>query len=322
MFCFKLIYSVLFFLISSIVPCHRRFHCSNILAILPYSGLFCSLCCMRTTHGYEHHLQGATPILHCCLLCVRVLICPTNQHSSSLLRSQFPKSSAVYPKSPNQLGSCCNIHPAFPHAILDRWHDGLDAQMDKLCASPGDMDHVLSMTRTVLARTTAVAMLIGGISVWWTSPVCLTISKSQSSAASSTRKDSCRRARLNCQRTRLSIPHLLARLPQYHVVDDPTVRTDRPLALLAIHAYYSTGHHSTISVQWESAFVFGNGYTCGAFGRTYCGTCLPSPSPKNMYIRTKSRPSHVFLFRGTGIRSSGMRSVFEETFNGVEDICA
>ncbi|KAG2338937.1 hypothetical protein BDR05DRAFT_977890 [Suillus weaverae] len=47
-----------------------------------------------------------------------------------------------------------------------------------------DMGDVLRVTRTVLARTTAAVMLIGGLSVWWTSPVCLAISKSQSSEVS------------------------------------------------------------------------------------------------------------------------------------------
>ncbi|KAG1882564.1 hypothetical protein F4604DRAFT_1901989 [Suillus subluteus] len=52
----------------------------------------------------------------------------------------------------------------------------------------GDMGDVLRVTRTVLARTTAAVMLIGGLSVWWTSPVCLAISKSQASEASTQEK--------------------------------------------------------------------------------------------------------------------------------------
>ncbi|KIK46217.1 hypothetical protein CY34DRAFT_800749 [Suillus luteus UH-Slu-Lm8-n1] len=52
----------------------------------------------------------------------------------------------------------------------------------------GDMGDVLRVTRTVLARTTVAVMLIGGLSVWWTSPVCLSISKSQASEASTEEK--------------------------------------------------------------------------------------------------------------------------------------
>jgi len=40
-----------------------------------------------------------------------------------------------------------------------------------------DISNVLRITRTVLARTTAASILLGGISLWWTSPICLTISR-------------------------------------------------------------------------------------------------------------------------------------------------
>ncbi|KAG0700089.1 alkaline-phosphatase-like protein [Suillus ampliporus] len=160
----------------------------------------------------------------------------------------------------------------------------------------GDMGDVLRMARTVLARTTAAAMLIGGISLWWTSPVCLAISNGQSSQQSS--------ASASQEKTEVTVlgfanafgsPYLIFWLIFLSIVwlmtqlsgqivlgvrdvhglneaftsntpssalDLATVKRDLcfsevvPLALLAMHTFYGTGHQSTIpSVQWKSAFI-------------------------------------------------------------------
>ncbi|KAG1722347.1 hypothetical protein EDB19DRAFT_1898207 [Suillus lakei] len=174
----------------------------------------------------------------------------------------------------------------------------------------GDMGDVLRVMRTGLARTAAAVMLIGGISIWWTSPVCLAISKSQSSGASTTQEktevtvlgfaNAFGSPYLMFWLIFLSIVWLMtqlsgqivlglssiALLSYLEIIDSvrdvhglnaaftsatpsstlDLTNTNRdlvfseivPLALLATHTYYSTGHQATFSsVQWKSAFVLG-----------------------------------------------------------------
>ncbi|KAG2337374.1 hypothetical protein BDR05DRAFT_970349 [Suillus weaverae] len=173
----------------------------------------------------------------------------------------------------------------------------------------GGMGDVLRVTRTVLARTTAAVILIGGLSVWWTSPVCLAISKSQSSEASTQEKTE---VTVLGFANAFGSPYLMfwliffsvvwlttqlsgqivlglsaiALLSYLEIIDSvrdvhslnnaftsptPSSTLDLantnsnhdlsfsdivPLAHLATHTYYSTGHQSTFpSIQWKSAFI-------------------------------------------------------------------
>ena len=174
-----------------------------------------------------------------------------------------------------------------------------------------NMGEVVRMVRTVLARTTAAAVLIGGVSLWWTSPICLAISKTQSSISASEEEKA--QVMVLGFANAFGSPYLIfwliflslvwlmtqlsgqvvlglasiALLSYLEVVDsvrdvhglnealasstpssalELTARTRDlvfseivPLALLAMHTYYATGHQSTIpSLQWKSAFVFSN----------------------------------------------------------------
>lgn len=174
-----------------------------------------------------------------------------------------------------------------------------------------NMGGVLRTTRTILARTTAAAVLLGGISLWWTSPICLAISKSQSSQQGASTSDEKAQVMVLGFANAFGSPYLIfwliflslvwlmtqlsgqvvlgltsvALLSYLEVVDSVrdvyglnealasstpssalhlTAGTREiifpeiaPLALLAMHTYYATGHQSTIpSLQWKTAFIF------------------------------------------------------------------
>ncbi|KAG1729759.1 hypothetical protein EDB19DRAFT_1913193 [Suillus lakei] len=100
-----------------------------------------------------------------------------------------------------------------------------------------------------------------------------------------------------------------------------------PLALLATHTYYSTGHQSTFpSVQWKSVFVLGKTlsfpfshlsvalfcFSRSRFRWSYSGISLPSPTPSKYRCKcTKSRIRDVLIFRGV-----------EAASDDVENLCA
>ncbi|KAF9236128.1 hypothetical protein BU15DRAFT_89293 [Melanogaster broomeanus] len=143
------------------------------------------------------------------------------------------------------------------------------------------------LTRTVLARLNLAVVLFGGVTLWWTSPVCLEI-----------KSDACR------ERTQVTVlgfanafgsPYLvfwtnflsvvwlctqltgqvvLAVRDAHGLMDafassKPSMALDLnalrrglsfsevvPLALLAVHAFLGTGHQPTIpSMQWKTAFI-------------------------------------------------------------------
>ncbi|KAG2133743.1 hypothetical protein DEU56DRAFT_859098 [Suillus clintonianus] len=176
----------------------------------------------------------------------------------------------------------------------------------------GYMGDSLRVTRTVLARTSAVVMLIGGVSAWWTSPVCLAISTSQSPSSSASTAQEKTEVTVLGFANAFGSPYLIfwliflsivwlmtqlsgqiiiglssiALLSYLEIIDSvrdvhslnaafttppppPNLANNNinrellfsdivPLALLATHTYYSTGHQSTFSsLQWKSAFVFG-----------------------------------------------------------------
>lgn len=177
----------------------------------------------------------------------------------------------------------------------------------------GDVGGVLRMIRTVLARTTAAAVLVGGISLWWTSPICLAISQTQSSEQSASTSEDKAQVTVLGFANAFGSPYLIfwliflslvwlmtqlagqvvlglasiALLSYLEIVDSvrdvhglneafasttPSAALDLtagtrelifsevvPLALLAMHTYYATGHQATISsLQWKAAFILGS----------------------------------------------------------------
>ncbi|KAG2356694.1 hypothetical protein BDR07DRAFT_1339581 [Suillus spraguei] len=305
---------VLFFLISSIVPS----------VITGFTA---------PTSRLRYRILGFSVIF---AICVRLMamstVCREEQHPYCTVTFYASESSSAPPLTALLLALPIAI--AVPRVVrrilkISKSDSGLAATFIPLLFAPsliagtmfwilewvdsaqvlGDMGDVLRVTRTVLARTTVAVMLIGGLSVWWTSPVCLAISQSQANKASTQEKtevtvlgfanafgspylmfwliffsvvwlmtqlsgqivlglssiallsyletiDSVRDVQsLNNTFTSPNAPTQLANTGQNH---DLSFSEIVPLALLATHTYYSTGHQSTFSsIQWKSAFILG-----------------------------------------------------------------
>ncbi|KAG1752505.1 uncharacterized protein EDB91DRAFT_1195396 [Suillus paluster] len=177
---------VLFFLISSIVPS----------VITGFTA---------PTSRLRYRILGFSTLFAACVrLMATSTICREEQHPYCTVTFYASESSSAPPLIALLLAFPVAI--AIPRAVrrilkISKSDSGLAATFIPLFLAPtliagtmfwvlewvdsakilGDMGDVLRMTRTVLARTTTAAMLIGGISLWWTSPVCLAISKNQSS---------------------------------------------------------------------------------------------------------------------------------------------
>ncbi|KAG2055998.1 hypothetical protein BDR06DRAFT_881075 [Suillus hirtellus] len=186
-------YIVLFFLISSIVPS----------VITGFTA---------PTSRLRYRILGFSALFATCVrLMAMSTVCREEQHPYCTVTFYASESSSAPPLTALLL--------AFPVAIavplvvrrilkISKSDSGLAATFIPLLFAPsliagttfwmlewvdsaqvlGDMGDTLRVTRTVLARTTAATMLIGGLSVWWTSPACLAISKSQTSEASTQEK--------------------------------------------------------------------------------------------------------------------------------------
>ncbi|OAX40004.1 hypothetical protein K503DRAFT_768974 [Rhizopogon vinicolor AM-OR11-026] len=303
---------VLFFLISSVVP-------SIIIGFT------------APTSRLRYRILGFSALFAgCARLMAMSTVCREEQHPYCTVTFYASESSSAPPITALLLALPVAI--AVPRAIrrilkISKSDSGLAATFIPLFLAPAlvagtlfwmlewvhstevvsNMGGVLRLTRTVLARTTAAAVLIGGVSLWWTSPICLAISKSQSSTSTSEDKPQVTVLgfanafgspylifwlifmSLVWLMTQLSGQVVLglssiALLSYLEVVDsvrdvhglnealasstpssalDLTAGTQDlvfseivPLALLAMHTYYATGHQSTIpSLQWKTAFI-------------------------------------------------------------------
>ena len=167
------------------------------------------------------------------------------------------------------------------------------------------------LTRTILARICFAAITFGGISLWWTSPVCLEINTKDDSHTSQDPQEPKTKVTVLGFANAFGSPYFVfwtiflsvvwlcmqltgqvvlglatvALLAYLEVVDSVrdvhglndafasnklTTALDLnvlkrelsfsevvPLALLAVHTFYGTGHQPTIpSLQWKTAFIF------------------------------------------------------------------
>ncbi|KAG1823672.1 alkaline-phosphatase-like protein [Suillus subaureus] len=184
---------VLFFLISSIVPS----------VITGFTA---------PTSRLRYRILGFSALF---AICVRLMamstVCREEQHPYCTVTFYVSESSSAPPLTALLLALPVAI--AVPRVVrrileISKSDSGLAATFIPLLFAPsliagtmvwmlewvdsaqalGDMGDILRVTRTILARTTVAVMLIGGLSVWWTSPVCLAISKSQAGEASTQEK--------------------------------------------------------------------------------------------------------------------------------------
>ncbi|KAG2156893.1 uncharacterized protein EDB93DRAFT_1078807 [Suillus bovinus] len=184
---------VLFFLISSIVPS----------VITGFTA---------PTSRLRYRILGFSALFAICArLMAMSTVCREEQHPYCTVTFYASESSSAPPLTALLLA--IPVAAAVPHIIrrvlkISKSDSGLAATFIPLIFAPsliagtmfwmlewvdsaqilGHMGDILRVTRTVLARSTAAAVLVGGLSVWWTSPVCLAISKNQASDASTQEK--------------------------------------------------------------------------------------------------------------------------------------